>query len=104
MWPLSWSSKGAVFVFAEIIWIEKKNKCVGFTPDFERRVLWVGESRIPHTEFSCLLRLVLIYLWSSKVWRVPDERHAISVALCLSSGGRRARPLKRKKRDVYLSA
>ena len=24
MWPLSWSSKGAVFVFAEIIWIEKK--------------------------------------------------------------------------------
>ena len=33
MWPLSWSSKGAVFVFAEIIWIEKKNECVGFTPD-----------------------------------------------------------------------
>ena len=33
MWPRSWSSKGASFVFAKIIWIEKKNECVKIAPD-----------------------------------------------------------------------
>ena len=65
MWPRSWSSKGAVLTSRKLFGL-KKNGCVRFTPDFKRRVLWVGESRIPHSEFSCQLQLVLIYLRSNK--------------------------------------
>jgi hypothetical protein len=52
------------FVFAKIIWIEKMS--VLGLHWIRHRVRWIGESRIPHSEFSCQLQLALIYLRSSK--------------------------------------
>ena len=55
------------FDFAEINWIEKKMSVLKLHQTKKKiRVQWIGESRIPHSEFSCQLQLVLIYQGSNK--------------------------------------
>jgi hypothetical protein len=54
------------FDFAEINWIEKKMSVLKLHQTKKIRVQWIGESRIPHSEFLCQLQLVLIYQWSDK--------------------------------------
>jgi hypothetical protein len=67
MWPRSWSSKGAVLTSRKLIGFEKKMSVLKLHQTKKKiRVQWIGESRIPHSEFLCQLQLVLIYQWSNK--------------------------------------